>query len=364
MKYLFPQIKVKKDSLEFTDGFALNTPAEYLNKKNKGPLEKFYNPYTFGTAKDSEEIRIGIDPLGFNYVFYKTLCYIGIILPTYRNRISKKILKKYEDNIISEKYIKSRITEDYKNINLEEYIPTNLITGNIHELRNLNSKIVACADELINFKSEQDWELTFDKADGNYKKIYVASRLTKFILDKLKLYRPDFFETTHLNLEKSFSIQRSVNKIVKIYRNDFKNKHLSSEGYTEISLNGEKEYFEILMMILIENSIKYSIDPIKLYPGVTIRENDRRNAKIITITVSSFGNLIPLEETEKIFEAGFRSSSNKLSASGTGMGLNNARRLASLYGFELKYICDYPKDTSIKTGWNNFRLIYKIPNNK
>ncbi|ALD22266.1 hypothetical protein AM218_14905 [Hymenobacter sp. DG25A] len=319
---------------------------------------KFYSQLLIEN-KINETPRIGIDCLGFSYIIYKSLCYIGLIISSQKGKMPNKVVKKYSDNIFSDIYIKARIVDDYKIINFEEYIPISLVTGNIHELRGLNSKIVSSVDELIDFKSEKDWESSFDKADKNHKKIYVASRLTRFILDKLKLTRPDFFETARINTDKNFEIQRSVNKIVKIFRNDFKNKHLYSEGFTNQNMPGEKEYFEILLMILIENAIKYSIDLVRLYPRVRIQETMRRGQKV-TITVSSYGQLIPKEDKERIFEPGFRSNINRSIASGTGMGLTNARKLAALFNCTLTYDCEYPVEQGINAGWNDFKITYML----
>ena len=75
-------------------------------------------------------------------------------------------------------------------LNLNKYIPVKSFTQSIHELRGLNSKISGHIERLMEFNSEEEWEKNFEDADENLKKIYVGTRLIKFLLDNIRLFNP------------------------------------------------------------------------------------------------------------------------------------------------------------------------------
>lgn len=203
--------------------------------------------------------------------------------------------------------------------------------------------------------SEAEWDDKFEKQSENIKKIYVGSRLIKFILDNVKFYIPDFFDNLKLNDERAFMPHRSVSKIVKIYRNDFKKDRADIEftGSCLSKINGDKEYFEILIKILVENALKYSEFPKKIGPKVIISENKEQ----ILIQVHSYGRAIPKTEQPYLFSKGFRSSSNRQSKEGTGMGLYNAKQLAKHFNSKIEFSDkEVSKDKNIDLAWNIFTL--------
>ncbi len=81
----------------------------------------------------------------------------------------------------------------------------------------------------------------------------------------------------------------------------------------------DKFHVDVLVTNLIHNAIKYS----HRHKSVIISVRESVPLQGIEITVSNFGHGIPLEETRKIFERGFRSSvkDSRRPVPGTGLGL-------------------------------------------
>jgi len=85
----------------------------------------------------------------------------------------------------------------------------------------------------------------------------------------------------------------------------------------------------LIVMLLtqyIDNACKYSI----FGTAITIRAA-RSNAEII-FSVHSFGPVIPIADRERIFNRYYRSSNHSNRASGTGIGLSVAKRVAVIHG--------------------------------
>jgi hypothetical protein len=357
-KFGYPSIVIEKKIITFSDGRFCNIPKEYLKEVNKKILLDFYEKIV-GKSSNSV-INVGVDPLGFTFLNLDFITYVGMVTNEKTKKSTNNNLgKKHPDNKFSLDYLKKQIQFEYDLVNFKEYIPIEIVTQNLHELRGLNSKISGNIDTIMNIKNESEWEDTFDLQNDNVKKIYVASRLIKFILDNIKFYIPDFFENLKLDNNKSFIAHRSVSKIVKIYRNDFKKDKATIDfnGTSLSKVRGDKEYFEILVKILVENALKYSEIPKKIGTKVEIKESTNH----IIISVYSYGKPIPNNERSFLFHKGFRSSVNKNTKEGTGMGLYNAKQLSMQFNASLNYDCKHVSDDeNIDLAWNIFHLQMNI----
>ena len=54
----------------------------------------------------------------------------------------------------------------------------------------------------MHINSDEEWEEKFDNQTENIKKIYVGSRLIKFILDNIKFYQPNFFKNLKIKYDR------------------------------------------------------------------------------------------------------------------------------------------------------------------
>jgi two-component system sensor histidine kinase KdpD len=91
-------------------------------------------------------------------------------------------------------------------------------------------------------------------------------------------------------------------------------------------LNCDRQLIVMLLTQYIDNACKYSI----FGTAITIRAA-KTNAEII-FSVHSFGPVIPIADRERIFNRYYRSSTHSNRASGTGIGLSVAKRVAVIHG--------------------------------
>jgi len=352
MKLSFPSVSIFENEIIFDSGKYCTLPNDYDKKSNKALLIDFYRKI-LSNKKGCCEPTFGTDPLGFDYVLLDYICYIGLIFIGEKSSKKNGNKKKYPQNKYAKEYIIERIKEEYDVLNLNKFIPVQVFSQSMHELRGLNSKVSGHVDKLLNFSSEEDWDDQFDKADESLKKIYVGTRLIKFILDNIRFFNPQNIQ--NLTIDKSFKFiaHRSLFKIVKIYQNDFQEDKSIIEftGKSYRYLAGEKEYFEILLKAIIENALKFSTDK-RIGPRIKISEDGNK----LIIEIASFGRLIPLEERTDIFTRGYRSKIHE-NVKGTGMGLFIAKILSQHFKIDISYKAEENStDKSVKLGWNKFIL--------
>ncbi len=85
---------------------------------------------------------------------------------------------------------------------------------------------------------------------------------------------------------------------------------------------------QLMIMMLtqyIDNACKYSIF------GTTITVRAAQSQSEVIFSVHSFGPVIPIEDRERIFDRYYRSSKHSSGASGTGIGLSVAKRVALIH---------------------------------
>lgn len=347
----YPYANIINGVVTFHNGKLIKLPNEYFKEKNKLVIAIYYREIL---SKNTEDLFINTDPLGFDFVVFQNVCNVGILINKSSSSLVKSNRKKYPNHIFEKTYFIERVKEDKRYKNFEEYIPIEIATQNLHELRNLNFKISASVDEILDYSTDSEWEIKFDSADDNIKKIYVSSRLTKFILDNIKFYMPDYLDKLKPNKERQFSIHKSVNKIAKIFSNDFKKKKIvvPLEGNTFRQVQGDKELFEIVLMLLTENAIKYSRDANSIHPNIKIKEI----GDSVEIEIHSYGTLIPNEDIPKLFSKGYRSHVHKNVKDGTGMGLHNAFKLIKLFNGDLSYKKQVVSIDDNTIGWNIFLI--------
>lgn len=93
----------------------------------------------------------------------------------------------------------------------------------------------------------------------------------------------------------------------------------------ELILFCDRQLMIMLLTQYIDNACKYSI----YGSTITIRAVKSKNEVIFS--VHSFGPVIPIEDRERIFDRYYRSSKHSNRASGTGIGLSVAKRVAMIH---------------------------------
>lgn len=93
-----------------------------------------------------------------------------------------------------------------------------------------------------------------------------------------------------------------------------------------LALCCDRQLMTMLLTQYIDNACKYSI----YGTAITIRAEEAKNEVIFS--VHSFGPVIPLADRERIFDRYYRSTTASHRASGTGIGLAVAKRVALIHG--------------------------------
>ncbi len=93
----------------------------------------------------------------------------------------------------------------------------------------------------------------------------------------------------------------------------------------EMILFCDRQLMIMLLTQYIDNACKYSIY------GTTITIRVVKSKNEIIFSVHSFGPVIPIEDRERIFDRYYRSSKHSNRASGTGIGLSVAKRVALIH---------------------------------
>jgi two-component system sensor histidine kinase KdpD len=105
-------------------------------------------------------------------------------------------------------------------------------------------------------------------------------------------------------------------------------------------LECDRQMMVMLLTQYIDNACKYSI----LGSTITIRAEKTR-AEIV-FSVRSFGPVIPINDRERIFNRYYRSTTRSSRASGTGIGLSVAKRVALIHGGSVWVTSDETEGTT------------------
>lgn len=175
-----------------------------------------------------------------------------------------------------------------------------------------------------------------------------TKRLRKIVGELLNLTRSEALEESEV---RPIQIAETINQITKnfsILHPDFSITYQDkTTGNSEVVIH--KHHFEQIIMILLDNAIKYSLDSRKI--DVTLFR--RGNEAIVEVKDEGIG--ISSEELEKVFRRFYRvDKARSRENSGTGLGLSIAKKLVEKY-FGTIYV------ESIENKGSNF--IVKLPLN-
>ena len=107
-----------------------------------------------------------------------------------------------------------------------------------------------------------------------------------------------------------------------------------------VVLECDRQMMVMLLTQYIDNACKYSI----FGSTITIRA-EKVHAEIV-FSVRSFGPVIPINDRERIFDRYYRSTARASRASGTGIGLSVAKRVALLHGGSVWVTSDEAEGTT------------------
>lgn len=117
-------------------------------------------------------------------------------------------------------------------------------------------------------------------------------------------------------------------------------KEIKVQAYVDgpIPFTGRRESMEQLLVILLDNALKYS--PAASIVQVILKKQEDR----LMLQVRDQGPGIPLEEQEKIFQRFYRvDKARSRGQGGLGLGLSLARQIVELHGGSIKAEAAEPK---------------------
>jgi two-component system sensor histidine kinase KdpD len=107
-----------------------------------------------------------------------------------------------------------------------------------------------------------------------------------------------------------------------------------------LTLECDRQLMVMLLMQYIDNACKYSIY------GSTITIHAVKERAEVVFSVRSFGQVIPINDRERIFDRYYRSTTRPSRASGTGIGLSVAKRVALIHGGSVWVTSDETEGTT------------------
>lgn len=200
--------------------------------------------------------------------------------------------------------------------------PLAIINANSDALLANQEEAVKNQEEWLNYiETEKEW-LGYIKSEAN--------RMAKLIGNLLYLAKT---EDTNANVVyMPFNISNTVNNVILsmeaiIFENDI---NLSYAIEPDITAKGDLEQIKQVVMILIDNAIKYTNE--KGYINITLKKAKRH----IIFTIQNSGNGIAKQDLKKLFDRFYRADPSRARESGGyGLGLPIAKAIIERMGGKL-----------------------------
>ncbi len=165
-----------------------------------------------------------------------------------------------------------------------------------------------------------------------------TSRLSKLITDMLTLARTD---STMTEIHKElFSLDALVETVFQPFIDlaESQNKVLEVNLHCPMNINADKSRIHQLLVILLDNALKYTNENDKISVNTNIKDNKA------VLTVSDTGMGISDENIDKIFDRFFRESkARSRERGGMGLGLSIASWIVDKHGGTIKVTHNEPK---------------------
>lgn len=170
-----------------------------------------------------------------------------------------------------------------------------------------------------------------------------TNRLIHLVSDLLTLSRVEEYEPP-LTMREEIRIKSTIESVVenfKVIRNDFQILY-TVDMNNETTLNMLKRHFEQIIIILLDNAIKYS-NHIKAIE-INVKELDRS----VKIEVTDFGIGISSEELPFVLNRFYRvDKARSRKDGGNGLGLSIAKKLIDMYDGEIEIDSEYGEWTKV-----------------
>jgi two-component system, OmpR family, sensor histidine kinase CiaH len=207
-----------------------------------------------------------------------------------------------------------------------------------HELRTPLAVIQSRADVLF-----QKPEATIQERALDISVISKETRrLSKLVTNLLTLARSD---SNQVEIAKTqFALEKVIHDVVNQYADiaDFQGKKIYATVKNKISFIGDKERIHQLLVILVDNSMKFTLE------GGEIQLHAMEKANTIIIQVKDTGIGIPKEEISKIFNRFYQVEQSRTNREGTGLGLSIAKWIVEKHEGVIKVDSTLEKGTTFE----------------
>lgn len=207
-----------------------------------------------------------------------------------------------------------------------------------HELRTPLAVIQSRADVLF-----QKPEATIQERALDISVISKETRrLSKLVTNLLTLARSD---SNQVEISKTqFALEKVIHDVVNQYADiaDFQGKKIYATVKNKISFIGDKERMHQLLVILVDNSMKFTLE------GGEIQLHAMEKANTIIIQVKDTGIGIPKEELSKVFNRFYQVEQSRTNREGTGLGLSIAKWIVEKHEGVIKVDSTLEKGTTFE----------------
>jgi signal transduction histidine kinase len=221
----------------------------------------------------------------------------------------------------------------------------------LHDIKSLIGSVLTTAEQYINEQNGKTIDDKIEASPPHIQTIYHSCEILQSLLQITDILTNP--AVAQYGTPWAISVHGVILKLIKIHESRAlsQNKRLILRGH---SVNKVRLYssFIIIPHILIDNAIKHADRDTDIRVWITDKDNGE-----IKLDFSSFGNLVPEEEREFIFERGARGSNAR--ARGSGLGLYIAQLVAKANGFQVGYKAKPTGILGNAKGYNEF--IFTVP---
>ncbi|MBH1940341.1 HAMP domain-containing histidine kinase [Mobilitalea sibirica] len=245
--------------------------------------------------------------------------------------LDNRIVIKNEDEfaLIADKL--NQMADDIKKImeneRRSEYAKNELITSVAHDLRTPLTSIIGYLDlvssKKLSIQTQKNYvEIAYNKSKRLEKLIEDLFTYTKFNFGEVKA---NYTEVDMVKL---------IDQLLDEFYPSFKENELEYEFKTiqnSLVIHADGDLLARAFANLISNAIKYGRD------GKNILLNLSKEEEGVTVTITNYGEIIPVKDLEQIFQRFYRVESSRSSETGgSGLGLAIARSIIKMHGGDIK----------------------------
>ncbi|SLL35549.1 integral membrane sensor signal transduction histidine kinase [Mycobacteroides abscessus subsp. abscessus] len=167
-------------------------------------------------------------------------------------------------------------------------------------------------------------------------------RLSKLVTNLLTLARSD---SNQVEIAKTqFALEEVIHDVVNQYVDiaDFQGKKIYATVKNKLSFIGDKERIHQLLVILVDNSMKFTLE------GGEIQLLAMEKANTVIIQVKDSGIGIPKEEISKVFNRFYQVEQSRTNREGAGLGLSIAKWIVEKHNGAIKVDSTLEKGTTFE----------------